>query len=421
MIHRIQVYSYKCLRYVDQSLGPFQILVGPNASGKSTFLDVFVFLPDLLKNGLERAVRKRARTLKELTWQMQSDNFEIAIEFGLPESLRKAIGYSLLRYEIQVGLENQSSLALLAENLWFCKEGSKKHHQDWQSKEFPRECLPPQQGIVIKPRKRTPSGYRKIMGRAAKGRLYIRSEKTNWNFPLHSSSDQAGLGLIPEEHRFPASSWLRKLILEKLNFLMLDSRVMRAPCPPDAPISFQADGSNFPIVVKRFREKNPKEFANWVAHVQTVLPEIKDIEVNERQEDRHLYLVACMKEKTRIPSWLLSDGTLRFLALTLLAYVENANESEESGIYIIEEPENGIHPKAIEAVYQSLSSIYKGQVFCATHSPILLNLAEPAELLCFARTQSGSTDIVRGDKHPALASWREEVTLGDLLASGVLG
>jgi predicted ATPase len=106
---------------------------------------------------------------------------------------------------------------------------------------------------------------------------------------------------------------------------------------------------------------------------------------------------------------------LRFLALTLLAYLG------EPGFYIIEEPENGIHPKALEAVYQSLSSIYEGQVFCATHSPIFLNLARPVELLCFVRTESGATDIVRGDQHPALAAWKEEVTLGDLLASGVLG
>lgn len=197
---------------------------------------------------------------------------------------------------------------------------------------------------------------------------------------------------------------------------MLDSRAMRAPCPLDAPARFQLDGSNLPIVVSQFRKTDPQKFARWIAHIQTVLPEIDDIQVGEREEDRYRYLVAIMKQGAKIPSWLLSDGTLRFLALTLLAYIQ-----EPGQMYIIEEPENGIHPKALEAVYQSLSSVYGGQVFCATHSPLFLNLATPAELLCFARTPSGATDIVRGDRHPALKEWREEVTLGDLLASGVLG
>ncbi len=235
------------------------------------------------------------------------------------------------------------------------------------------------------------------MGRTAEGRLYFRSELTDWNFPLRPTRVQVGLGLIPEEERFPNSSKVRNLLLEDLRFLMLDSRAMRAPCPPDAPDRFQLDGSNLPIVVSQFRKTDPQKFAHWIAHIQTVLPEIDDLQVGEREEDRYRYLVAIMKQGAKIPSWLLSDGTLRFLALTLLAYIQ-----EPGQIYIIEEPENGIHPKALEAVYQSLSSIYGGQVFCATHSPIFLNLATPAELLCFARTPSGATDIVQGDRHPAL-------------------
>jgi predicted ATPase len=414
MIRRIEVFSYKCLRYVRQDLASFQILVGPNASGKSTFLDTLVFLRDLLHHGLDRSVRKRARTFQELTWRMQSNAFEIAVEFELPQSLRKngkLADYPRVRYEIQVGLSDQGSMTLSGENLWFRKEDEE---QLPPPQRFPKESRPPQ-GIIIKPGRHTPPGYRKIMGRTAEGRLYFRSETTDWNFPLRPSRDQAGLGLIPEEERFPASSWVRRLLLENLRFLMLDSRAMRHPCPPDAPERFQPDGSNLPIVVSWMQKNDQRRFKHWIEHVQTVLPEIQDIEVHERSEDRYRYLVARMAQGTRVPSWLLSDGTLRFLALTLLAYLG------EPGFYIIEEPENGIHPKALEAVYQSLSSIYEGQVLCATHSPIFLNLARPAELLCFVRTESGATDIVRGDQHPALTAWREEVTLGDLLASGVLG
>ena len=40
--------NYRCLRYVSRPLQPFHVLVGPNASGKTTFLDVVGFLQDLL-------------------------------------------------------------------------------------------------------------------------------------------------------------------------------------------------------------------------------------------------------------------------------------------------------------------------------------------------------------------------------------
>ena len=59
----------------------------------------------------------------------------------------------------------------------------------------------------------------------------------------------------------------------------------------------------------------------------------------------------------------MSEGTLRLLALTVIAYLPDAGR-----IYLIEEPENGIHPLATEAVYQSLSSVYGSHVFITTHS-----------------------------------------------------
>jgi len=118
----------------------------------------------------------------------------------------------------------------------------------------------------------------------------------------------------------------------------------------------------------------------------------------------------------KVPSWLVSDGTLRLAALTLPAYLGNLQ-----GMYLIEEPENGIHPKAVATVYDSLSSVYDAQVLMASHSPVVLNAAEMNDVLCFAKDESGSTDIVLGSEHPLLKKWSGEANLGTLLASGVLG
>jgi predicted ATPase len=116
-----------------------------------------------------------------------------------------------------------------------------------------------------------------------------------------------------------------------------------------------------------------------------------------------------------VPSWHLSDGTLRLLALTLLAYLP-----DNTSTYFIEEPENGIHPQAVEAVFQSLSSVYEGQVLVATHSPVLVGLIEPRQLLCFSKTGGGATDILTGDMHPKLSEWKSGLPLARMYAAGIL-
>ena len=49
MFSRIQTRHFRSLKTVDQTLGPIQALVGPNASGKTTFLDAIGLLSDLVR------------------------------------------------------------------------------------------------------------------------------------------------------------------------------------------------------------------------------------------------------------------------------------------------------------------------------------------------------------------------------------
>jgi predicted ATPase len=177
------------------------------------------------------------------------------------------------------------------------------------------------------------------------------------------------------------------------------------------------DGSTLPWVVDRLASREPARFKDWINHVRTALPELKTVERIERPEDRHRYLVLGLQNGLRIPSWAASDGTLRLLGLTLLAYLPNLAAT----VFLIEEPENGIHPRAVESVMQSLSSVYGAQVLLATHSPVILSIAKLDQVLCFAKTPEGATDIVRGSDHLGLKHWKGEVDLGTLFASGVLG
>ena len=68
MISLIETLNFRCLRYVSQPLGPFHVLVGPNASGKTTFLDVVAFLSDLISRGLDFAIAERTQDCRDPVW-----------------------------------------------------------------------------------------------------------------------------------------------------------------------------------------------------------------------------------------------------------------------------------------------------------------------------------------------------------------
>ena len=85
--------------------------------------------------------------------------------------------------------------------------------------------------------------------------------------------------------------------------------------------------------------KDQRQFRAWLEHVRTALEDIRDIQTIERPEDKHCYVVIEYANRAKIPSWLASDGTLRLLTLTIPAYLKDLE-----GTFLIEEPENGVHP-----------------------------------------------------------------------------
>src|SRR4051794_25831764 len=95
MITLIEALDYRSLRHVRQPVRPFHVLIGPNASGKTTFLDVISFLGRLVSEGVEAAVRERTENFIDLLWARTGHRFELAIEASLPEPVRKELGQEL--------------------------------------------------------------------------------------------------------------------------------------------------------------------------------------------------------------------------------------------------------------------------------------------------------------------------------------
>lgn len=416
MIRLIEALRYRSLLDVSQAVSEFHVLVGPNASGKSAFLDIVGFVGDLLTSDVTTAVRKRSPNFHNLVWMGEGNHFELAIELQIPEGRRARLdsAFERARYEISVGLDLNEQLAILSETLWLKPAAVEQPSR-------PRTLFPelkePRISIVVPERRQSPKGWKKVVSKTAAGNDYFSSETTRWNNLFRLGSHRLALANLPEdEERFPVATWTKRFLLNGIQLLVLNGEAMRKPAPPGMPLEFQPDGSNLPWAVENLKTSNVEAFERWLQHVRTSLPQIENIETVERPEDLHRYLRIKYDSGLAAPSWTVSDGTLRMLALTLLAYLNVDNR-----VYLIEEPENGIHPQAVETVFQSLSSTYTSQILCATHSPVFLSLAEPYQVLCFAMTSRGQTDVVDGTHHPALREWKKSVDLGTLFATGVLG
>jgi predicted ATPase len=415
MISLIEALNYRCLRYIRQRLRDFQVLVGPNASGKTTFLDVVAFLGELVDYGLDETVYTRTKDFSDLVWNREKKPLELAIELKIPVEKRTELkgDYNTVRYEVKIGyIDSTSEIGILFERAHFKKT--------FEERKFARDLFPKDS---ISPSSITTKKVgRKILGKNPQGNdnyyLEVSPETGKGYFPsIKLGPKKSTLANLPDDvKKFPVATWLKSFLIQGVQRIELNCSELRLASPPyRGKYGFLPDGSNLPWVIKHLKEENPEKFKSWIEHLQTALPDLNDIFTITRDDDKYCYLKIKYKNGLEIPSWVTSDGTLRFLALTILAYIPNL-----SGIYLIEEPENGIHPNAVEALYQSLSSVYDAQILLATHSPVILSMAKVEDILCFKKTELGATDIVWGSEHPRLRDWRGDPNLSVIFASGVL-
>ena len=202
---------------------------------------------------------------------------------------------------------------------------------------------------------------------------------------------------------------------DAVQYLQLDSRKLRRASRPngDDGSRLADDGSNLPRVLKKLKS-DQSAWEQWLKHVRLALPELDDIRIAHREDDRHDYLMV-KHGGVEVPSWAVSEGTLRLFALTAIAYLQVTPMA-----YLLEEPENGIHPMAIEFAYQALSTVYGAQVFIASHSPTLLRCVEPDQVLCFGHDSKKGTVIIPGNEHPRRQEWQGSVDEAVFWAADIL-
>lgn len=386
-VSAIAIHNYGLIRELSVPLRPSTVIIGRNATGKSTFMDSLIFISDALNDGITEAVNRRSTRFEDLLWQRKGDRFQISLDFSLPEDARPSPDVTSAHYEIAVGVTPDGSIGNLGEQLVLLGE----------------------------PGKRKGDAGKVIVSMSEKGVGWFGSERTKWKTIITLGPNRLALSEVRDDPgRSPAASRIRDVLRRRVQRLALNPRAMIEPCSPRSPSTFMPDGSNLPIVVRALSRRAPELHQEWIDHVREALPEVVAVNIGERADDRHLYLKLAYKGGLELPAWRLSEGTLRILALTLIPFAVDAD-----GIFLIEEPENGIHPQAVEAVHQALANPVRIQIVVATHSPVFVGIVDPNDLLCFS-IRNGSTAAIPGAEHPALRAWRRDIDLGTLFASQVL-
>ena len=268
MIRRIQALNFRCLRYVDVELGRFHILVGPNASGKSTLFDVIAFLGDLVSDGLEAAVESRTSNFQDLVWGRPRDrlSFELAVEFDIPEHLREQLprdrDYRVFRYEVAVR-ETDGDIRIDSERGLLAP--AQERQSPIQREMFPDPMQPPRSILVGGNRR----GLRTILSKSSQAKDNFNVETSSksgkgWATSIAFGHRRSALGNLPESPTsFPVATYVKKILGSSIKLLFLDSLRMREASPParhEAGIA--QDGSNLPWIIKKLEREHPNLTGN---------------------------------------------------------------------------------------------------------------------------------------------------------------
>jgi predicted ATPase len=179
--------------------------------------------------------------------------------------------------------------------------------------------------------------------------------------------------------------------LYSLRFLHLNPEVLRQPSSTKAPRTLSFDGSNLPTVVARMQAEDKYIIGDISRDMANLVPGILKIRVvRDKLTDRYAIQAKTSDQRT-FSSQVLSDGTLRLLALATLK-----NDPRFHGVLCIEEPENGIDPLHLKNMVDLLCAMATDfsdpeqvekplrQVIVTSHSPTFISLPEVINSLIFA-------------------------------------
>ena len=344
MITSIRLVNFK--NFADETLrvGPFTIIVGANASGKSNIRDAFRFLHGIGRGyKLAEILGGRYGGGGQREWEPIRGTADEIVRFGQVLFSLEA-GFELngaeLHYSIEVGYDaaDRNRFQLLKEKL-------------------------------------TSNAETIFEAYSSDMELKIRTPETSDTLPLSYSErpilSQRGLKIPRMSSRYRVSRYEILHLLDSMRFLEPSPDQMREPSFPGANILGDS-GENLPTVLEEIcaDPKRREILTSWV-HELTPM-DIKDFEF-PRDPSGRVHLMLGEANGRKVSAYSASDGTLRFLAMLAVLLGENSE-----GLYFFEEIDTGIHPARqwlLLELIEKQAAKNNIQIMTTTHAPDLLTFA----------------------------------------------
>ncbi|HYW14338.1 MAG TPA: AAA family ATPase [Longimicrobium sp.] len=210
-------------------------------------------------------------------------------------------------------------------------------------------------------------------------------------------------------------TFLRECIVHQFHNTSETARIRQRWSVSDG-LALKEDAANLAPFLLRIREQRPAHYRRIAETLRQIAPFFADFELVPENDT----VLLRWREKGNdlvFGPHQASDGTLRAMALVALL-MQPADEMPL--IILLDEPELGLHPRAISVLAGLLQTAsLHTQVIVATQSPVLLDHFEPEQVIVAER--EGSESVFRRLDRFKLESWLEEYTLSDLWDKNVLG
>ena len=409
MLTRLKVSGFKNLLDIDVRFGPFTCIAGPNGVGKSNLFDAIQFLSLLADRPLTQAAfavrgdESRPTDLRSLFYH-SGDQHHSEIKFyaemiipaeGIDDLGQKAqASITFLKYELILRLRKNNldnspgPLELIKEDLRHINLGNARenirfpHSPKWRKSAVTGRRTAP---FISTETQADGQAVIKLHQEGNSGRPISRLAMTLPRTVLSAANAAESPTVL-----------LAKSEMISWRMLQLEPSALRKPDEFTAPTKMEMNGLHLAAALNHLAKTQFKEEAQAYGQITSRLAELIDdihsIWIDRDSKRELLTLFVKEHDGTAHPARSLSDGTLRFLALAIIAL-----DPKAQGLICLEEPENGIHPVRIEAMLRLLQDIATDteepigednplrQVIINTHSPAVVQQVPDACLLMAAQ------------------------------------
>ncbi len=372
-IRRIVIRGFKSIKNLDLQLGGRNILIGANGAGKSNFISLFKMLSELVDGRLQQFVAVNGRAQSILHFGPKTTS-ELGLELDLvvDESRPAADEFDCVRWRLETAAGD--TLSFIEETI------SRKHFLSEDALGLGSGHIESRIAEVSNhPKPGMPAT------RASAGRLtrFLRSCRV---YHFHDTSPSARI----KQYRY-----------------VNDNRVLAG------------DAANLAPLLLRLRNENGgNAYRRIVTTVRLVAPYFEDfvLEPSGVGPDVILSWREIGSDLVFGPHQL-SDGTLRAICLITLLMQP---ESDLPAIVVIDEPELGLHPYALNVIGDLIHrASHHVQIVASTQSSALLDRFEPEDVIVVDR--DGRESRFARLNRPSLSNWLDEYSLGELWEKNVLG